>query len=189
MGSSHSVSALALQAMNPRAATDARVDGPTQVVRAYLAMADDGRQASPEGCPELARLALDHEKWCAATITVVRDYGVLGESINGEGAEVTVEAIAVGELDPRTLAFKTDSILVGGIKTRGSVHLSRRPESGATSVVVRWYLDDPTPFRYVTVAGAQRFVSAARDKAVDPATRTRATRTLASLRLQQPAHR
>ena len=146
--------------MSPRAATNPLVDGPTQVVRAFLAVADDGRQASPEACPELARLAVNHQKWCAAPITVVRDYGVLGESISGQRAKVTVEAIAVGELDPRTLAFKTDSILVGRIKTRGSLHLSRRPESGAKSAVERWYLDDPTPFRYVTVGGVASHVEA-----------------------------
>jgi hypothetical protein len=164
-------------------------DSPTGVVRQFLGMADDGRQASPDTCPELGRVALDVEKWCAAPVAIVRDHGVIGESIDGRHAEVWVEAIGIGELDTRTLAFKTDRIWAGGIKTRGAFHLTRTGKANGQSGAERWYLDDSSPYRYVTVEGAIRFVSAARDASTDPAVRRRAGRTLASLKLQLPGRR
>lgn len=52
-------SLVGLQNASSRPAQSPPVDSPTNVVLEYMAMAEDGRQASPRTCPELARIAAD----------------------------------------------------------------------------------------------------------------------------------
>ncbi|MGB9072081.1 MAG: hypothetical protein WCC22_05380 [Terriglobales bacterium] len=153
----------------------------------------EGKGLTRDGWKQLTAFFVRPLPWRQDKIHIAKDFGVSDAAIEGSKADLYVEYIDLGELDP-SLRYTNDT--QGPIKVRVDYKLvlgnrywrSDDGEETAKEVkgTTKWRIDDPHPDQWITVDTAIQLLMETGGKATDEVIRRNAKRSLAALkRLRQ----
>jgi hypothetical protein len=159
---------------------------PKQVVEHFCQLDAQGKQLTPDGWREIMGLLAYPNPRRQQRIFVVKDFVVSEPLISGSNADVYVDYIKVGEIDPVWEDFSP----LPALKMRATFHLiltDQRPgmgrmgPRGPASTSTGWRIEGPPPEPHLTVEGAIWYMINVRNTAQNQIIKKNADMTITSL--------
>lgn len=164
---------------------------PTQVVERFCQLDAEGKQLTPDGWREMMGLLAYPNPRRQQRIFVVKAFAVSEPVISGSNADVYVDYIKIGEINPVWEHFSPSPAL----KERVTFHLiltDQRPgmgrpgPRGPASTSIGWRIEGPPPEPHLTVEGAIWYMINVRNTVQNEIIKKNADMTITALGGTQP---
>ncbi len=157
---------------------------PRSVLVKFCEIDTQGELLSPNGWHKAAALFLTPGEPKRDKVIVIRDYVVSHSAVENDEAELYVEYVQLGQIDPSRAHFS----YLPAVKVRSAFSLKKQaaPGSGEAgdrpTMASQWRIAGPIPAPHVTLDAAIRYALQLRSNAKDTVIRKNAERMIATLK-------